>query len=391
MRKRILPLTALRIGLAATVLAFMPVIAAAETPAAPPTPAMVDQPGQKIALYSARFGRSRPVIAIIGENSGTELTDFVIPYGVLAQSETAELVAVATQPGRLNMTTGPGSTSLQIEPQATIEQFDARFPDGADYVIVPAVNKFKDTTLLAWLVKQGSKGGTVVSICDGALALASSGLTKDHQATGHWYTHDIRTQKFPDTHWVKNVRYVADGKIVSSAGISAAMPTSLALVEAIAGHDKALAVAQKLGVADWSTLHNSDVFRPRFGVNLMAFAATQYTNGWFHANQDIGVPVASGIDEIALAFTVDAYSRTGRSHAYALSASSAPVQTRYGLTIVPERVIGGPNPPNQVLTEFDATPSALVLDKVLAEIAHSYGSATAYGVALEFEYPGFQK
>lgn len=376
--------------LAATTLFWAPFIVAAELPANLPAPSALagasNAQADKIDPYIPRFGRSRPVVAIIGENSGTELVDFVIPYGVLTQSGAAEIVTVATRQGVLNM-----RPALKIQPQATIEQFDARFPDGADYVIVPAVVKSDDPALLTWVAAQGAKGGTVVSICDGALVVANSGLMKGHRATAHWATEDYRKEKYPDTRWVKNIRYVADGKIVSSAGISAAIPTSLALVEAIAGYEKTAALAKELGVAEWSTQHNSDLFPPQFGVNLTAFVVKNFINGLFHSTQRIGVPVAAGVDDIALALTADAYSRTGRSHAYSVSASSEPVQTRHGLMLLPDLVIGGSNPPDQTLPELDAMPSVQMLDKVLAGIAESYGRATARGVALDFEYPGFQK
>ncbi len=340
----------------------------------------------KIASYRARFGRSRPVIAVIGENSGTELTDFVIPYGVLVQSGVAETIAVATQPGAITM-----RPALHIQPQATIEEFDVRYPDGADYVIVPAIVKRTDPKLLAWLVAQNAMGGTIVSICDGALVVAESGLLKGHRATAHWATQGLRERDYPDTRWVKNVRYIADGRFVSSAGISAAIPTSIALVEAIAGPDHAAALASELGVADWSAAHNSDVFQPRFGVNLLAFLHTNYSNARLHRMQHIGVPIGPGVDEIALAFTADAWSRTGRSHAYALAASDAPVQTRHGLTVIPDRFIGSANAVDRTLPSFDSTQSALVLAKALAGIALNYGRSTAYGVALDFEYPDFRK
>lgn len=370
--------------LAAAAVYWAPQVSAAELAV---LPARVSTPqAGKIDPYVARFGRSRPVVAIIGENSGTELVDFVIPYGVLTQSGVAEVVAVATQPGVLAM-----RPALKIKPQATIDQFDARFPDGADYIIVPAVVKSAEPALVAWVAAQGAKGGTVVSICDGALVVANSGLMKGHDATAHWATEALRREKYPDTHWVKNVRYVADGKVVSSAGISAAIPTSLAVVEAIAGYEKTAALARELGVAEWSTLHNSEVFPPQFGVNLTAYISKNITNGWLHSTQRIGVPVASGVDDIALAFTADVYSRTGRSQAYALSASSEPILTRHGLTLIPDRVIGGNSTLDRILPEFEAVPSMQMLDKVLAAIAYSYGRATAYGVALDFEYPGFHK
>jgi transcriptional regulator GlxA family with amidase domain len=363
-------------------------VAAAAPAVAPVLSATAAEQAQagKIAPYRARFGRTRPVIAIVGENRGTELVDFVIPYGVLMQADVADVFTVATRPGVMKM-----RPALQLQPQATTREFNARFPDGADYVIVPAVVERDDPVLLGWIAAQGRRGATVVSICDGALVVARTGLMNGHRATAHWATRAYRKQQYPDTQWLENVRYVADGRIVSSAGISAAIPTSLALVEAIAGQDRAKTVANALGVAEWGAQHDSEAFRPRFGVNLTAFAATNYTNRWFHSIQSIGVPVAVGVDEIALAVTADAYSRTGRSHALSLAASGEPMATRHGLVLVPDRVVGGQDPVDRVLPGFDDTPSAQTFDQVLAAIATRYGRATAYGVALDFEYPGFHK
>ena len=357
---------------------------------APAVPALASVAGhaamEHIAPWRSRFGRSRPLIAVIGNNSGTELVDFVVPYGVLVASGAADVITVATHAGPLTM-----RPALILQAQTTARDFNARYPDGADYVIVPAMVDRDDPVLLEWIATQSRLGATTVSICDGALVVANAGVSNGHVATAHWATESLRAQQYPGTHWVKDTRYVADGRVVSSAGISAAMPTSLALVEAIAGHARAAAVASELGVGDWSTQHDSDVFQPRLGVNIGGFAATNYTNHWFHSMQHIGVPVTAGVDEIALAITADAYSRTGRSHAHALAATKDPVTTRHGLVLLPDRVPGDKAPLDVVLPALSSTaPSARVFDTVLASIADRYGRNTAYGVALDFEYPGFQ-
>src|SRR4029450_12584608 len=88
----------------------------------------------KIDRYQPRFGRQQPVIAVVGENAATELTDFVIPYGILSESGAAEVHSVASGPGALTMW-----PALKIQPDMTLATFDERFPEGADYVIVPAV------------------------------------------------------------------------------------------------------------------------------------------------------------------------------------------------------------------------------------------------------------
>jgi hypothetical protein len=111
------------LGISAAGASSLPASAATESPATSP---------EEMAPYRARFNRDWPVIAVAAEISGTELVDFVVPYGVLARSGVAEVIAVATREGAVTM-----RPALQIQPQATIAQFDARYPKGADYVIVP--------------------------------------------------------------------------------------------------------------------------------------------------------------------------------------------------------------------------------------------------------------
>jgi transcriptional regulator GlxA family with amidase domain len=336
----------------------------------------------EIPAYTNPHARAQPVIAVVGYNGGTELTDFVIPYGVLARSGAAELISVATQTGPMTM-----RPALRIQPHDTISSFDSRFPDGADYVIVPAVVKPDDATLIAWVAAQGAKGATIVSICDGALVVANAGLFKGRRATAHWATGDYRRQHYPDTEWLDNVRYVSDGRVISSAGVSAAMPTALALVEAIAGKERATAIAQEIGVSDWSTTHDSDIFHPRLGVNLGAYL-TGYTNQWFHSAERIGVPIAAGVDEITLAFTADAWARSKRNQVYTVANSTAALSSAHGLTILPDYATADTTAP--ALLPLAAMLPGQALDRALEQLAQRYGHATAFLVALELEYPSYR-
>lgn len=338
---------------------------------------------EKIEPYHARFGRQRPVIAIIGQNSGTELTDYMVPFGILKQADVGDVIPVATEAGPMTM-----RPALRLQPQASIADFDAHYPEGADYVVVPAVSRFKDPALLEWIRQQAAKGGTLVSICDGALVLAAIGAMDGHRATAHWATASYRRKHYPAVRWTDNRRYVADRKIVSSAGISAAIPVSLALVEAIGGHDRAATTAAAIGTQNWSPRHDSQRFHPRLGRNLSAFATTNYLNPWFHKTQRLRLQVREGVDEIALAFTADTYSRTGRAQAYVAGSALSRVTTRHGLTLLPE-----PNAPAQAARSIDV-PSGkpgLAINDVLTDIGHRYGRQTAYGVALDLEYPGFHE
>lgn len=337
---------------------------------------VADRPAEKIAPHVARFGRSRPVVAIIGENAGTILPDYVIPYGVLAQSGVADVISVATQTGVLKL------APLTINPDHSVASFDRLYPDGADYVIVPAVTKRDDPTLIAWITAQAGKGATMVSICNGSLVLANAGLTRGHRATGHWSSYRSRLDKHPDTQWLKNTRYVVDGKIVSSAGITAAIPVSIALVEAIGGTAVAEALAGKLGVGYWGARHDSDAYRLTLGDRLALVTATL-----FHARDDLGVPLAAGVDEISLALTAEAHSVTRRSRVYSVAQSSAPVRSRNGLMLIPDLVAGQGKRMDRLLPAWDGTALGQVPDKVLSDINTRYGAAAARFVVLEWEYP----
>ncbi len=336
---------------------------------------------QQIAPYQNGHGRDRPIIAVVGENDGTEMTDFLIPYDVLSRSQAAQVLAVSTGPGLVQLHPG-----LRIQPQASLEAFDTRFPAGADYVILPAMHKQDDKVLQQWLAGQSAKGATVVSICDGALVAADAGLLKGKRGTAHWATEAHRTDHYPDTVWVKNTRYVADGQMVSSAGISAALPVSLALVEAIAGRERAVRLAAEMGVTDWSDRHDSDRFQLSHFGNLADMAVAHGTNGWFHDTETIGIPLEPGIDEMVLAVFTDAYGRTGRSRPSPVVAAGESIVSRNGLTILPAQSVIG-RKVDRMLPGLGGISPGQSFDKALQSVEESYGSTTSAAVALEFEYP----
>ena len=320
----------------------------------------------------------RAVVAVIGDNDGTELTDFVIPYAVLKRSGDVDTYAVSTRPGAMRM-----RPALRLRPEFDAASFDARFPEGADYVIVPAVVHRDDAGLLDWVRAQHAKGAMLLSICDGALVVANTGLLDGHRATAHWATQSHRRQAYPQITWVANTRYVVDGRLASSAGISAAIPASLALLESIVGTEKARAVGAEFGVASWSPEHDSDAFKPHAG-NLLALAKVNATNKWFHSNERLGLPLVDGVDDVSLALTADAWSRTGRSQAYGIAASKE-VRSRADLVWLADSA--QPADPKRRIDATQPAAETPVFDDILGAIEARYGQSTARGVAIDFEYP----
>ncbi|RJF88011.1 thiamine biosynthesis protein ThiJ [Oleomonas cavernae] len=345
------------------------------SPQNPPTAAAQAaalRPAQSLALPPPKAGRTRPLVAVAADNAGTETTDFIVPYGVLKESGVADVVALSTGAGPIAL-----MPALTARADMTLAAFDAAQPAGADIVIVPALHDPDNEILRAWLRGQHDKGATIVAICEGAWVAAGAGLLDGKAATTHWHALEGIAQAYPGTAWVRDRRYVAEAGVMTTTGVSASIPASLALIEAIAGHDAAAATAGRLGVAAWAPAHKTAAFTLTAG--RMGTAAWNWLAVWDH--ETVGVPVADGVDEIVLALTADAWSRTYRSSAIATQ-GTASVRSRRGLVLETT----AETEPDRHHLALHGTPGSAI-DAALAAIAARYGAATSNFVALQLEYP----
>ena len=209
--------------------------------AAPPVP-----PSEAEAALAALNPpkRERPLVAIIGINDATEVTDYLMTFGVLRRSDVADVMLLSTQPGPVEL-----YPALTVEPHATIAEFDSTHPRGADYVIVPAMSRDDDPVALEWIRNQAAGGATIIGVCAGAKVVGAAGLLDGRRATTHWFYLDDLLERSPTITYVPDRRIVMDGNLVTTTGITASMPSMLTLIEAIAGRERAESVARDLGVA----------------------------------------------------------------------------------------------------------------------------------------------
>jgi transcriptional regulator GlxA family with amidase domain len=212
--------------------------AAPSSRAAPPI--ITEEAAATIAVLKSPK-RHRPLIAIIGINDATETTDYLMPYGILRRANVAEVVALATEPGPMTL-----YPALKAEPQSTVANFDAQHPDGADYVIIPAMSRDDDPAALQWIRNQAAKGAIIIGVCAGAKVVGAAGLLDGKRATTHWYFLKELREEHPSIRYVADRRFVVDGGVATTTGITASMPMSLTLIEAIAGRGKAEMVARDL-------------------------------------------------------------------------------------------------------------------------------------------------
>jgi len=106
----------------------------------------------------------------------------------------------------------------------------------------------KDARTLDWVRAQVAAARRVASVCTGAFLLAETGLLSGRRATTHWKSCARLQQQYPDIRVEPDPIYLRDGRIWTSAGVTAGIDLSLALVEEDLGRQVAMAVARHLVV-----------------------------------------------------------------------------------------------------------------------------------------------
>jgi transcriptional regulator GlxA family with amidase domain len=98
------------------------------------------------------------------------------------------------------------------------------------------------------LVDHHGAGGTVASVCAGADALGRAGLLDGRRCTTHHDLQDELAQRYPRSHVVRDVLYVVDDRVVTSAGIASGIDMALYLVAVRHGAAAAARIAREMVV-----------------------------------------------------------------------------------------------------------------------------------------------
>jgi transcriptional regulator GlxA family with amidase domain len=154
-------------------------------------------------------------------------------------SYTIELVAPDAGPVRT-------SSGLQLLAEGGLEatrgQIDTLLVAGGLGVQAAA----RDERLISWLAMAAGRSRRVCSVCTGAFLLARAGLLDGRRATTHWASCDALARNYPSVRVEPDPIFVRDGNVYTSAGVTAGIDLSLALVEEDLGRQAALDVARSL-------------------------------------------------------------------------------------------------------------------------------------------------
>jgi transcriptional regulator GlxA family with amidase domain len=186
----------------------------------------------------------------IAVHEGVQALDVAGPVDVFAEAngfvpremgyETL-LVAASREPIR-------ASNGMRMIADLTFEEAGGAF----DIALVaggPALPEAAaDPRLTSWLRNAPDLAGLYGSICTGAFALGHAGLLDGRMVTTHWQNAQQLAARFPAANVVPDRIYIRDGRMVTSAGVSAGIDLALSLVGEHHGPKTAVAVAKRLVV-----------------------------------------------------------------------------------------------------------------------------------------------
>lgn len=169
---------------------------------------------------------------------GFDVMDAAGPYEVLRWLPNASVSFVAKQRGPV-VSEGGGLSLVADSALSELAHPDVLVVPGGSGEL-PARD---DAQICDWLRGAAQAGALVVSVCTGALLLGAAGLLRGKRATTYWMALD-ELPRFGAT--PVRERYVFDGQVVTSAGVSAGIDMALALAASLRGEEVAQAI--QLGI-----------------------------------------------------------------------------------------------------------------------------------------------
>jgi transcriptional regulator GlxA family with amidase domain len=167
---------------------------------------------------------------------GFELLDVFGPceaYGIRDLEGAFRIAMVAEKAGPIASAQGPRA----------IAEFGFDDCPRLDVMLVPGGigtrREVYRTALISWLRARAEQAELVTSVCTGAALLAAAGLLDGHRATTNKRSFAWVQSQGPQVKWVKQARWVEDGKFATSSGVSAGIDMALAIIARLVGVEAA--------------------------------------------------------------------------------------------------------------------------------------------------------
>ena len=267
-----------------------------------------------------------PVAVVLGA-SGSVITDALGPYEVFARSPEFFVYTVSARPAAML------SGGLAVVPDYSLGDVDAGTVPEPAVIVIPAVVSpagRKEQPLREWLTHRADRGAHLLGVCAGSRLLAAAGLLDGHRATSHWSRLKGLQRSRPQVDWARGQRYIQDGKITTTAGVTSGVFGALRLVQQLTSATEAQRVGHELAYPGWSLDGPTGIPaqrpEPRDLTNLLAAVAP-----W--RRPALGVGLVEGASEIDIAAPFEVYATSFAARTVPIAATPA-VTTRHGLRLI---------------------------------------------------------
>ena len=167
-----------------------------------------------------------------------ELLDLYGPLEMFGQLKPdIEIVTVAEKSEPVASFQGP----------KTVAEFDFQNCPPLDLILLPGgfgtIQELDNQAIMSFLKERVPSAKVTMSVCSGSWILAKAGLLDGRRATSNKVYFKMATQQSDQVDWVPEARWVEDGPIFTSSGVSAGIDMSLAVIASLYGEDKAMEIA----------------------------------------------------------------------------------------------------------------------------------------------------
>jgi transcriptional regulator GlxA family with amidase domain len=182
-----------------------------------------------------------------------EVLDFAGPFEVFAVTAYPDqhgvtpelkpfLVKTVSETGKL-VTARNG---LKVQPDYSFQN-----APHFDILVIPGgpgarEREIHNEKVISWIKDRMASVQLMASVCTGALLLAKAGLLNGKKATTHWASYDRLENEFPEVIVQRNTKFVDEGNILTSGGISAGINMAFHIVKRLVGSEVARTTAKRM-------------------------------------------------------------------------------------------------------------------------------------------------
>ncbi|MEL7046349.1 MAG: DJ-1/PfpI family protein [Pseudomonadota bacterium] len=153
--------------------------------------------------------------------------------------------------------------------QAIVAEREVRDDAHYDIVLVPGGlgtrQAIHNEALMSWIKRMSASAEILSSVCTGSALLAKAGALDGKRATSNKMSFAWVKEQGPSVNWVNQARWVEDGKVFTSSGVSAGMDMTLAVIARLLGEAAAEDAALRAEYT-WQRDATQDPFAAAWGL-----------------------------------------------------------------------------------------------------------------------------